>query len=71
VERRGIARSGVLLLACIALGLGIGTIAGFLAGLLRPHATPGYVPAYVPPPSAEDESVSVESRAHPSVRGDA
>jgi hypothetical protein len=63
VKRRRVPRSGVLLIACIALGLGIGTIAGFLAGLLRPHSTPGYVPAYVPPPSADDESISIESRA--------
>ncbi|MET0740816.1 MAG: hypothetical protein ABWZ26_04595 [Candidatus Nanopelagicales bacterium] len=63
MEGRGVPRISVLLIVCIAFGLGIGTLAGFLVGLLRPHATAGYTPAYVPPPSAEDKSISVERPA--------
>ncbi len=63
MERRAGPRTVVLLVACIALGLGIGTIAGFLVGLLRPHAHAGYTSAYVPPPSAEDEQTSIEPPA--------
>jgi hypothetical protein len=63
VERSAVPRTGLLLIACIALGLGIGTIAGFLVGLLRPHTHAGSATVYVPPPSAQDEQTSVEPPA--------